>query len=182
MAKTPRLKIGSTLVPETGIPSASAAQAGVVDMAAQTYGGRKSGGNSKVSAGMTNPQLMNSGAGEIVSYWSDSGDANLFDTNNEFDTGTGRFTPKRAGYYQVNAYCGFGSMSAGKIMEFYISKNNTTNIGKSANVAAITETYTLNASCMIYCNGTTDYISLRMYHNDTSPKNITAIMNIFEVF
>jgi hypothetical protein len=130
---------------------------------------------------MTSAQSSGSGVSELTSNWADSGTADRFDTNSEFNTSTGRFTPTRAGYYQVNAYCSLGGIVANKVMEFYVRKNNTTVLGKSALVAATTETYTLTASALIYCNGSSDYISLAAYHNDTVNRDLTGAISIVEV-
>ena len=90
----------------------------------------------------------------------------VFDTNTNFDNTTNyRFTPTVAGYYQFTAYSSSISSSLNQLglgqLIFY--KNGTsTSLGSSlcyfggstiSNVDA-------NATGLIYCNGTTDYVEL----------------------
>jgi hypothetical protein len=78
-----------------------------------------------------------------------------FDTANCYDNTTNyRFTPTVAGYYQINLSMGFGS---GTITRMLVSvyKNGIeylrgTDILVSGN--------NITTSCLIYCNGSTDYI------------------------
>ncbi len=52
-------------------------------------------------------------------------DTKEFDTNNEFDTSSGKFTPKRAGKYSLTASCYFGGLAAWEWWLVAIRKNWT---------------------------------------------------------
>jgi hypothetical protein len=80
-----------------------------------------------------------------------------FDTNNNF--ANSRFTPTIPGYYQVNGYVNVGAGALALQAVFY--KNTSASI--SGNVANST-TYQANASGIIYCNGSSDYIELHVIH------------------
>jgi hypothetical protein len=79
-----------------------------------------------------------------------------FDTNNNFDNTTNmRFTPTVAGYYQVSG--GINLATSATSVNIQIYKNGT----------AFKQIYGVNSSapsgfgsCLIYLNGSTDYIEL----------------------
>jgi hypothetical protein len=78
-------------------------------------------------------------------------DIEEFDTNNNFASGT--FTPTVAGYYQVSAAI---AASAVTNIEVTIRKNGS-------GYKILSSSFTSNiasggGSCLVYCNGTTDYI------------------------
>ena len=77
-------------------------------------------------------------------------DTEEFDTNNNF--ASSRFTPTVAGYYQVTANAAMAATSASLNIKFY--KNGVANKGGAYPVSA---NWT-QATALIYCNGTTDYI------------------------
>ena len=80
-------------------------------------------------------------------------DTEEFDTNNNFASGT--FTPTVAGYYQISAGI---SASAVTQIAVYIYKNGSPyKILISSNSSLIA---TGGGSCLVYCNGSTDYIDL----------------------
>ena len=88
--------------------------------------------------------------------------ATLFDTNSNFNTTTGRFTPTVAGYYQFNASVSMAadsSMSAGQL---YFYKNGSGGNWPSYENTSQTGTgyQGTNCSALIYCNGTTDYVEV----------------------
>ena len=81
-----------------------------------------------------------------------------FDTNNCFASST--FTPTVAGYYQVNIGAGpYGSGEPSR-QSLLCFKNGST-YKRLQDVATPTSSAFVNAfsgSCLVYCNGTTDYI------------------------
>lgn len=84
-----------------------------------------------------------------------------YDTANCYDNTTNyRFTPNVAGYYQINVAVEFNSSTlsgAGVFKNGSIYKAayaSNPNVGASATV-----------SCVVYCNGTTDYIEVWGYSN-----------------
>ena len=86
-----------------------------------------------------------------------------FDTNSNFDNVTNyRFTPTVAGYYQVNAQLNITSGNTRAIVLIY--KNSSP--AKVGNDIQASTPNGVNISCLIYMNGTTDY--LEMYGYTTS--------------
>ena len=96
-----------------------------------------------------------------------------FDTNSNFNTSTGRFTPTVAGYYYVNSIVAFSQTSQAYID---IYKNGSVAVygppmaGWSgiAGVSGI-------ASDLIYCNGSTDYIEIYGYQATGSTQNFVGL-------
>jgi hypothetical protein len=81
-----------------------------------------------------------------------------FDTNSNFASST--FTPTVAGYYQVNAQVGITTATTNTTLLTAIYKNGS--VAKSGSVST-GSTYLYpqsNASAIIYCNGSTDYIEI----------------------
>ena len=76
-----------------------------------------------------------------------------FDTNNNF--ASSRFTPTVAGYYQVSG--GFQAGTAASNLVIYVYKNGAVYKNIGVNIAATNWAY---GSCLVYCNGSTDYIEL----------------------
>jgi hypothetical protein len=84
-----------------------------------------------------------------------------FDTNNNFDSATNyRFTPRVAGYYQINAAIWFNGEDGGQQDAIYIFKNGASY--KVGSYIADTGKLGLRAvvSSLVYCNGSTDYIEI----------------------
>jgi hypothetical protein len=80
----------------------------------------------------------------------------IFDTANAFDATTNyRFQPTVAGYYQFNAVLNSNgtTVTIGSII-VYKNGSSYTRIGYQANTAPA------SGSCLVYLNGTTDYIEL----------------------
>ena len=93
-------------------------------------------------------------------------DTELFDTNSNFASST--FTPTVAGYYQISAgmsTSGSGTLSRAIIM---IYKNGSVySCLQDLNIASIS--YRYSGSCLVYCNGSTDYIDIYVYLVGTTP-------------
>jgi len=86
-----------------------------------------------------------------------------FDTNSNF--ASDRFTPTVAGYYQINAGITFGSTVS--YAQISIFKNGSSY--RYNYLQASAANYSVNISCVVYCNGTTDYIEIYGYINATTP-------------
>jgi len=106
--------------------------------------------------------------------------AESFDTDNCFDSTTNyRFTPNKAGYYQISASLQASSTGAGKetVMQIYLNGASIGNGGYSqtnswANyVHANTQVY--------YFNGTTDYMEIYGYIDDSAGRNFAATSTVF---
>jgi hypothetical protein len=80
-----------------------------------------------------------------------------FDTNNNFDSTTNyRFTPTVAGYYQINGAVKYGN--SGEVV-LAIYKNGSAYKWGLDNLYG----YASTISCVVYFNGSTDYIELYVY-------------------
>ena len=87
-----------------------------------------------------------------------------FDTNNNFASST--FTPTVAGYYQFNAKVDISAGSAITRASISLYKNGSNYVFlQDLPVNA----YGLSGSCLIYCNGSTDYIDVYVYATGASP-------------
>lgn len=86
-----------------------------------------------------------------------------FDTNSNFDTATGRFTPTVAGYYQINAGLVLQTLIRGTSLVSIFKNGSEYKRGPHINTDLATSTdgiTALSVSGIVYCNGTTDYIEI----------------------
>ena len=84
-------------------------------------------------------------------------DVEEFDTNNNF--ASSKFTPTVAGYYQINASFCPGASGSGTIGSILIYKNGSAY--KYGNQTGLNTGNTVyGASCLIYMNGSTDYLEI----------------------
>lgn len=94
-----------------------------------------------------------------------------FDTNNNFASST--FTPTVAGYYQITASINHDYAGAnGNINSAAIYKN-----GSSYQIASVRGSVTYGgqqATALVYCNGSTDYIEVYTFSNNGSPQINTS--------
>ena len=94
--------------------------------------------------------------------------AKEFDTNNNFNTSTNRFTPTVAGYYQISG--GVAGVSAITTGEYLISiYKNGSEYKRGIDIPNGASLYSLQVSSLVYFNGSTDYIELYCYNNAGSP-------------
>lgn len=87
-----------------------------------------------------------------------------FDTNNEYDTTTGRYTPQVAGYYAIS-----GNINVGKELQsgdygVYIMKNLVAVAIFRGIKPAIEKKFGGSVSTIVYMNGTTDYLTMRFFN------------------
>jgi len=97
-------------------------------------------------------------------------DTELFDTDNCFDIATNyRFTPTKAGYYQVSAtaYVDYNS-GASNIIGGALYKNGSS-VAKYFKVAASTYYGAVPVSQVLHLNGSTDYVEFFVWSNASSP-------------
>jgi len=94
----------------------------------------------------------------------------LFDTNNNF--ASSRFTPTVAGYYQVNLMTVGQTVTSAVFSAIYKNGSAYKQIGFS-----VASPYVL-VSCIVYLNGTTDYIEGYTYMTGTSP--IVSTISYFD--
>ena len=151
---TPNLGTPSTLVltNATGLPQAGLA-AGVAGNG-PTFSAYQTGNTGISSA--------------IATKWTFN--VENFDTANCYDTTNSRFTPNVAGYYQINALVGM-DVTSGTNGLGWIYKNGSA--WKRGNQISLTvgtfNTYASIVSCIVYLNGTTDYVEAYGYCTGTSP-------------
>lgn len=90
-----------------------------------------------------------------------------FDTANAFDSTTNyRFTPQVAGYYQVNASVGQGNSAITQLIASIYKNGSNFKVGNNHNSSTI---QTALVSCLIYLNGSTDYIEFYSFNTGTAP-------------
>jgi hypothetical protein len=90
-----------------------------------------------------------------------------FDTNNNFASST--FTPTVAGYYQVSGGIYMGTTLGFILVVAYKNGSAYKRLTGSSTPANGTNTY---GSCLVYCNGSTDYIELYAYQNSGSSATV----------
>jgi len=88
-----------------------------------------------------------------------------FDTNSYYDTSTSRFTPLVAGYYQVSAGCYCPFSGAGSSVHLY--KNGA----DYRSMAGFLPGGDSKGSCLVYLNGSTDYIEIFYIHTQGTSQN-----------
>lgn len=84
-----------------------------------------------------------------------------FDTNSNYDTTTYRFTPTVAGYYQISVAIYPNTTTTA--LSCYTYKNGSNYKGGAGTSASAV------CSCLVYLNGSTDYVEAYAYLTGTSP-------------
>lgn len=108
------------------------------------------------SAYQSSSQSLSAGASTKLLFQSE-----LYDTGNSYDTTTSRFSPTVAGYYLVSCAVRMPSGSNRFILE--IQKNGT--VTKS--LQDVTDLYAVSGSCLLYMNGSGDYLEAYLYTGAT---------------
>jgi hypothetical protein len=87
-----------------------------------------------------------------------------FDTASAFSTGTGRFTPQVAGYYQVTAYADFGNngIPASVVINAVIFKNGSIYSSNGGSTSSMTFP-AFSVTDIVYLNGSTDYVTCGVF-------------------
>jgi hypothetical protein len=95
-----------------------------------------------------------------------------FDTNSNYNNSTGTFTPTVAGYYQVNATVYAFTLTTGSATRMIASIYKNGVEVKRGNYMPLYNNSEGQAviACIIYCNGSTDYIDFYGRIDATSPK------------
>ena len=152
------------------IPSGNATGTGTMTLLAPPTNGTQTvtipdaTGTMMVSGNMPAFSAYYSGGGQSISssIWTKvTFNTEEFDTNNNYDNATNyRFTPTVAGYYQINLAIESG---ANNQMIVGIYKNGS--LAKRVFPSAANNTYGLEVSALIYCNGSSDYLEGFIYMN-----------------
>lgn len=89
-------------------------------------------------------------------------DSKSFDTNNNFNSSTNRFTPTVAGYYQFNGNALIQGATATNLSDIGIYKNGAGALSGTVFYSAATAYTSMQCSVsgLLYMNGTTDYVEL----------------------
>ncbi len=95
-----------------------------------------------------------------------------FDTNNNF--ASSRFTPTVAGYYQVSGMSAFSGYSSSGLSLPSIYKNGSRFKDGSACPFDATDGQYANVSCLVYLNGSTDYIELYVFQRSASTRDLNV--------
>lgn len=85
-----------------------------------------------------------------------------FDTNSNYDVSTSRFQPTVAGYYTVDGGMEYSDATAAYI-NVVVAKNGTTY--KGGVNTAIAGNYRVYVNCLVYLNGSTDYVEIYGFAN-----------------
>ena len=90
----------------------------------------------------------------------------LIDTDNCYDTSTYKFTPNKAGYYQVNYHVGFSASNNATSAWVYLQKNDAaySQISQSNDWCYHMD---MTSSDIVYLNGSSDSIRIRALHNSS---------------
>lgn len=99
-------------------------------------------------------------------------DTEEFDTNNNY--ASSRFTPTVAGYYQIST----NMVAVYPSGESHINVYKNGNQYKQLNNTTGAYTYALGGTCIVYCNGSTDYIEIYAY----SSTGVTNLANSFRTW
>lgn len=97
----------------------------------------------------------------------------VFDTDNEYDTANGKYTPQTAGYYTIHTNIVLDSLGDGKKFIAGIKKNGTWE-AMDRGIVGGTDLVGACVSCVLYFNGSTDYVEAVFYHDHGSALNTNA--------
>lgn len=103
-----------------------------------------------------------------------------FDTASCFDNTTNyRFTPNVAGYYFFNGAMAISSSATQGFLSFY---KNGSEAKRGSYNSATSGLNLIEATALIYCNGTTDYIELWGYLGSGQALSASATYTYFQGF
>ena len=109
--------------------------------------------------------------------------AELFDTNSDYNTGTYRFTPTVAGYYQINAISILSTVLNTAIITLY--KNGAALArGTQQTNNSLQTTRGMPISYLAYANGSSDYFEIYAYHTTGTTEEIlgTSRFSYFQAY
>lgn len=95
----------------------------------------------------------------------------VFDTHNNYDTATYRFTPTVAGVYLFSVTAEMKAMADGKTLTVYLRKNNT-DVAQQKIVSPGTFSAQASVNFRVQANGTTDYFTAWIQHDAGSNKDV----------
>ncbi|CAB4168684.1 hypothetical protein UFOVP580_13 [uncultured Caudovirales phage] len=83
-----------------------------------------------------------------------------FDTGSGFDTGTSRFQPTVAGYYQISGTASVATSECTMIISIYKSTGGGAAVEAKRGVTVSNSAASTSVSALVYLNGSTDYVEL----------------------
>jgi hypothetical protein len=106
------------------------------------------------------------------------------DTHGFHDTTTNpsRITPNVAGYYRAVAAAVFEAQTTAVVSQTYVRKNGSTNMAAAGRTAPGTQAFSLMASVIVSCNGTTDYVEMVMQQDSAGADNTNASVFLSSTF
>ena len=108
-------------------------------------------------------------------------DTEIYDTANSYDPVSSRFTPKIAGYYQVNAGIRVFVDANNRVERSLIIYKN--DVSEISGINTISDgPVNIGVNGVVYLNGTTDYISVKMYSSNNFTADNLPISNFFEAY
>lgn len=116
------------------------------------------------SASRTGTQTISASSEQVVQW-----NTVNFDSDSCYSTSTYRFTPTVAGYYQVSWSLACAVTSGEQVLSLF---KNGSNYCWGIHFSVSTYYAVSGGSCLIYMNGTTDYIDTRWNNNRASATNI----------
>ena len=101
-----------------------------------------------------------------------------FDTNSNFDNVTNyRFTPTVAGYYQFTGSLGPSATTTTGIVSFY---KNGSEFKRGTFISVALGQNNIQATALVYCNGTTDYVECYGYLGVGQALQATSAVTYFQ--
>lgn len=187
-ASTPRFRIfpgtdetKGIAIGETGYVSIGGNTIGQTDKlyvngSTKINGNLNAKGASFVVAGLYSDQSLSYNADHVI------GLSAVSDLNSWWDATNYRFKPTVAGYYYVSAMVNWKqgtTTTAGSQLNIQIRKGGGTGSGYGTvaicqNEINTTMTFTQRATAIVYLNGTSDYIDLTGYTNNSTSQTITG--------
>jgi hypothetical protein len=97
----------------------------------------------------------------------------VFDTNDDFDIATYKFTPTIAGKYLLSAGISWISVTAGDPIDISIFKNGS--VSKAAYDEATNNNDFINVTAVLDANGSTDYFEVRAQNVSRDTSGISGV-------
>jgi hypothetical protein len=115
-------------------------------------------------------ETVNDGGTETIAY-----DVEVYDlgraSSGWYDTASGKFTPQRAGLYEITASASF-AVNANAEATIWVYKNGSTEVARDSRSSSTAHRLMPRASAVVYMNGTTDYLTVSIYQNSDGNKKL----------
>ena len=154
--------VNSTYIANGAVGSTQLATGGV---AQSNLAANVAGNGPAFSAYQSSAQTISNGTFTKVNLQTEE-----FDTNNNFASST--FTPTVAGYYQISGGIYIGNTLGISLAVVYKNGSAYKRLSGSASPSNATNTF---GSCLVYCNGSTDYIELYAFQNSGSSATVPFV-------